>query len=115
MEKCRWGAHHPSLGLWAYLYSDNDITNQINRKTAYRFFEAEVGADEGQWDGNAKPESKEGDQSTERHCSTAALDPQDQIQHKEHTKHDPKHTHTHTHTQIPGLRSNRLHQNPCRP
>jgi len=73
-------------------HTDKSIVIQV-KVLSYRFLEAEVSPDEGQRDGDAKPESKEGDQSAERHRTAAAFDPQDQIENKKYTEHNPVNIH----------------------
>jgi len=68
---------------------------------SYWSSEAEVNSKKCKWRRDSKPESNQGNKSAEWHSSTAAVDPQEQIQHKEHTKHDPEqtqqHSQSHTH------------------
>ena len=52
------------------------------------FLEAEVGADESQWNGYSEPESKQSDKCAERDRSTAAHGPQHQVEDEEDAKDD---------------------------
>jgi len=73
-------------------HTDKRIVIQV-KALSYRFLEAEVSPDEGERDGDAKPEGEKGDQSAERHRTAAAFDPQDQIENKEYTEHNPVNIH----------------------
>ena len=86
--------------FWCSLINNNTnncniyITTTASNEWSYCFLEAEVGSDKREWDGDSKPESKQGNQGAKRHRGTAAFHPQEQIQHKEHTKYDPEHNNT---------------------
>lgn len=41
----------------------------------YALAKTKVCSDKGQWNGNSKPQSKQGNQSTKRYCAGAALSP----------------------------------------
>ena len=67
-------------------------------RPSYQLLEAEVSSNKRQWDGDSKPQSKKSNKRAEWHSGTAALDPQDQIEHKEHSEYDPKHSKTAEHS-----------------
>jgi len=61
-----------------------------SRTPTYQLLEAEVRSDEREWNGDSKPESKQSYKGAEWHGGAAAFDPQDQIQYKEYSEHNPE-------------------------
>ena len=57
------------------------------------FPEAEVGADEGQRDGDAEPESDQSEDRQEGQGSRRAVSPQHEVQQQGDSEHDPEEMH----------------------